>query len=313
MSDNLALAHEYARAGLFVFPASNRTKVPYVERGNDWNDYSTIYAEHVAKWAANTVPAINMRKAGLIVIDCDRHGGPDGVNLFKAACQSSSGLPDGTPIVRTPSGGLHLYFSQPAGREPLGCARGDLPPAVDVRGRGGYVIAPRSTLFDGRQYEPVAGTPDLIDAFFAAAVPEIPVWIIDLIEAPKRAYEARKQYTPPPAPKDGDTDERWSASALNAECQKIAGAAQGMRNHTLFTAAGAMGSLIAAGYFSRQHVEQTLLNAALAAGLTPREAATAMKSGIDRGLTQPRQRPERQRLTPAARRYSFTFPKKATA
>jgi putative DNA primase/helicase len=51
-----------------------------------------------------------------------------------------------TLAVRTPSGGVHLYYLQPDdGGEPLR-NRGVLPQHVDVRGQGGYVIAPPSII-----------------------------------------------------------------------------------------------------------------------------------------------------------------------
>ena len=43
------------------------------------------------------------------------------------------------PVVKTPNGGLHVYFKQPNG-EALGNGRGSLPPGIDVRGAGGFVV-----------------------------------------------------------------------------------------------------------------------------------------------------------------------------
>ncbi len=48
----------------------------------------------------------------------------------------------------TQSGGVHLWFRQPDdGGEPIR-NRGNLPRHVDVRGQGGYVVAPPSVTFD---------------------------------------------------------------------------------------------------------------------------------------------------------------------
>jgi putative DNA primase/helicase len=50
--------------------------------------------------------------------------------------------------VRTPSGGVHVYYRQPDdGGEPLR-NRGVLPQHVDTRGQGGYVIAPPSVIVE---------------------------------------------------------------------------------------------------------------------------------------------------------------------
>jgi len=42
---------------------------------------------------------------------------------------------------KTANGGAYLFFKQPKG-EPLGNGRGQLPDGIDVRGVGGFVIAP---------------------------------------------------------------------------------------------------------------------------------------------------------------------------
>ena len=44
-------------------------------------------------------------------------------------------------MTATARGGVHLFFKQPNG-EPLGNGRGELPDGIDVRGSGGFVIAP---------------------------------------------------------------------------------------------------------------------------------------------------------------------------
>jgi putative DNA primase/helicase len=69
-------------------------------------------------------------------------------------------LPESMAVL-TPSDGVHLYLLVPDGGPPIG-NRGNLPDHVDVRGLGGYVIAPPSVLSDGRRYrlhrkEPIGG------------------------------------------------------------------------------------------------------------------------------------------------------------
>ncbi len=73
-----------------------------------------------------------------------------------------------TWTVRTPSGGLHYYF-QPV--EGLANSAGGLPSGIDVRGLGGYVIAPPSP-----GYEVVDRTP----------MAEAPPWLLDLIRGPRK-------------------------------------------------------------------------------------------------------------------------------
>ena len=306
MTSNRSVAIDLARAGLSVFPVSTRTKAPAVPEGENWQLHSTIHPQQVEQWPwPSCMAAINLRKNALLVIDADRHGGPDGVAAFEEIYRKKS-LPSGIPIIRTPNDGLHFYFNQPRGRKPLGNSRGNLPTAIDVKGLGGYIVAPGAILADGRRYEHIAG-PDLADAYNNAAIPEIPDWLIDIIEAPRRAFEERKTITTI-APRNADTDQRWAIAALNAERAKIAGSIEGLRNETLFSSSLALGELISAKYFDQATIELALLAAARAAGVNEREAIRTIKSGIARGLNSPRYRPEREYLRPTARRYPFKYP-----
>ena len=80
-------------------------------------------------------------ESGIVVIDVDvdTAKGIDGRGWLIEAQQK--GLPD-CPIAETPRGGMHLYFAHPGGSVP--CSVGRLGKGVDVRGDGGYVIAPPS-------------------------------------------------------------------------------------------------------------------------------------------------------------------------
>jgi hypothetical protein len=73
------------------------------------------------------------------VLDIDRKNGKDGLReLIAYADAAGVDLPD-TRTVRTPSGGLHLYFRWDESR-PVGNRAGVLP-GLDVRGKGGFVCA----------------------------------------------------------------------------------------------------------------------------------------------------------------------------
>ncbi len=108
---NLDVALELAEAGVFVFPA-NADKKPVVK----WRDESTTDIAKIKAWwrqFPNALPAIDVGKSGLVVIDADRHGGPDGVQAFYELVKELGLDVSACPVVRTPSGGLHLYFRQP--------------------------------------------------------------------------------------------------------------------------------------------------------------------------------------------------------
>ena len=98
---------------------------------------------------------------GFFVVDVDRKPGRDDGVASLTTYAGERELPE-TYTVRTPSGGLHLYFAWDAER-PVRNSHGILP-GVDVRGICGFVAA-------GGAYKV------LVDAPIAAA----PAWLFDLV------------------------------------------------------------------------------------------------------------------------------------
>jgi len=162
-------AHQYADAGWPVFPARPGGKEPLIpsahpagdpqarqcrgecgREGHGLHDAVTSH-QQISRWWSRT-PDANVAIAtgapGPDVLDIDVHtsgAGWPALNRLKRA-----GLvPAPTAIIRTPSGGAHLYFRGSDQRN------GSLPRHhLDHRGTGGYVIAPPSTT-GGRAYEVV--------------------------------------------------------------------------------------------------------------------------------------------------------------
>jgi DNA-binding transcriptional ArsR family regulator len=87
--------------------------------------------------------------AMLIVLDVDvQHGG---AGTLAGLVKKNGSLPTDAPEVLTGGGGKHIYFCHP-GREVRSSA-GKLGPGLDIRGDGGYVIAPPSLHENGRAYK----------------------------------------------------------------------------------------------------------------------------------------------------------------
>src|SRR5215218_5009589 len=127
---NREYALRLAHAGLPVFPCG-ADKRPLVA----WRDGSTADPQQVdALWARypSALPAIDLAKAGLVVLDGDQHGGPDGVSALLAMFDENGFDPRNQPGVKTPANGVHVYFKQNGSG--LTNARGDLPEGVDIRG-----------------------------------------------------------------------------------------------------------------------------------------------------------------------------------
>ena len=200
------LAVFYAGLGLPVFPVNATSKKPV--SGGNWREYSSSDPQVVRDlWRKDpdAVIAIDCGKSGLCVVDLDRghKDGADGVEAFKGIIPENGSLPD-IPRVLTPNGGQHLYFSNLID-QPLGNSKGDLPPGIDIRGNGGYVIACGSSMADGRQYTHDAGSPKLSDLLKAGTMPPPPAWLIDRVQ-PKRLQKAETLCLTKPFPvRDDDT------------------------------------------------------------------------------------------------------------
>jgi Bifunctional DNA primase/polymerase, N-terminal len=142
LNTSLDTALEYARRGWAVFPCRPGSKEPATAHG--FNDASTDQARIERIWSRH--PDMNVAIAtggtGPDVLDVDvAHGKPGYDSLSDAVRAGLVTTPMG--LVLTPSGGLHLYYQGDAQRN------GSLPDhGLDLRGEGGYVLAPPSQVKD---------------------------------------------------------------------------------------------------------------------------------------------------------------------
>ncbi|WP_428953307.1 bifunctional DNA primase/polymerase [Streptomyces sp. cg35] len=188
--------------------------------------------------------------SGLLVVDLDlpkseeQEGAPDGATSLQALCERARQTLPSTYQVRTPSGGRHLYFTQPAGMR-LHSTAGRLGPRIDTRGWGGYVVAPGSTTPRGA-YTVTNDRPP-------AALPD---WLCDTLTARPRPQSAEYAMANSMKCRSG-----YSAAALRAEVRNVATAPDGTRNAVLLRAARALGRLVASGDLPREEVEEALSRA----------------------------------------------------
>jgi hypothetical protein len=295
---NRSWALRLAEAGIAVFPCG-----PDKRALVKWRTASTTDAAQLAQWWhqwPNALPAIDLDKSDLVVLDGDRHGGADGRTALRELLRGCN--TNGAPIVLTPRDGAHVYFRQNG--HALGNSSGDLPEGIDVRGSGGYVIA-YAVMPDGSQYKAAASTPDLIAAFRAATIPHVPQPIVDLIQAPKRKHAEQPRSKPINATAIfGETrHQRYASAALDRLCDELAATPEGSRNTVLNNAALSMGHMIASGWIDQATVEQRLTAAAMAAGLIHSEIRGTLTSGINAGLKEPHpeliNRPQQHQRTDA--------------
>lgn len=250
-----------AAAGVPVFPCLVEGKRPLTRRG--FLDASSD-PEQVAAWWSRT-PDANISiptgaASGVVVVDVDVHGPHDGRAAFERA--SEAGLVDGAGLlVRTPTGGAHVYFPATQGREQRSWQAADV--GVDFRGDGGYIIAsPSRRIIDGnvRRYE----------------VADIAAHSVGTVDATR----LRDFLDPRPVtrPRANDTSVAVDGKRLAAW---VARRGEGERNRGLFWAA----CRLAENGVSPSDALDALGAAAQSAGLGDREITTTVRSAYR--ATQP--------------------------
>lgn len=141
----LQYAIEFAKRGWFVFPLQPGLKVPYA--GFPWKERSTNDVDIIRKAGASELYAgcnwaLDTGRSEIFVLDVDNKPDANGFESLKSL------PPIDSPFkVRTPSGGLHIYFT---GLGPNTVNK--LGPGLDSRGVGGYVLIPGSQV-NGRFYD----------------------------------------------------------------------------------------------------------------------------------------------------------------
>lgn len=158
MNDLEYHAHQYAAAGLAVIPLK-KDKTPFTEHGvKDATKDDSVITSWWSKWPeANVGIATGQVSGGICVIDQDEKNGEHGIEAFEKWVDDNMLYFDDTWTSRTASGGLHSFIRS---TYPVPNRVGWLS-GVDVRGDGGYIVAPPSVLADGSRYEWVISPSDM--------------------------------------------------------------------------------------------------------------------------------------------------------
>jgi hypothetical protein len=180
-SEVLRTALALAERGLHVFPCKPRDKKPATANG--LKDATTDLAVIERWWESE--PELNLaittgRLSGIFVVDID--GIEAEAELTKLEAQHGA-LP--LTVEALTSRGRHTYFLWPD--RLVRNSAGKVAEGIDVRGEGGYVLAPPSMHPSGRRY---AWSVDSANAFAAA-----PAWLLDKISDPTNG--ARPAALPP--------------------------------------------------------------------------------------------------------------------
>jgi putative DNA primase/helicase len=154
--------------GLRVFPCAPGGKRPLTENGckDATNDAAQI-REWRRRWPGSNWGAAT--GGGIIALDIDVKSGKDGGTALAAMIERHGNLPRHL-VNKTPNGGTHHLFRGAAG---ITNSAGKIAPGFDVRGEGGYICIPPSSLATGC-YEWLDPT---------APIPDAPEWLLAEIEA----------------------------------------------------------------------------------------------------------------------------------
>lgn len=196
---------------------------------------------------------IDCGKSSLLILDEDEPGGLD-----RAAADAGASLPDTFTV--TTGKGRHVYF-----RQPQDLPFGNVPGAFkqygcDVRGRGGYAIAPGALHQSGRRY---------VAADWSTPILPIPGWVVTLLRPPV-----------PPAPSlTRLPDYSGGHAALTGIVRRVLAAQEGERNGLLFWGSLRLFQRVSAGQLDAAAAESMMLDAAAHIGLGSSEARATIRSG----------------------------------
>lgn len=142
----------------------------------DWPNQATTDPATIRQWWTRW-PGANIgiptgKASRFFVLDGDpRNGGDDTLRELEA---KYGALPS-TVESQTGGGGFHKLFKYPG---PIKSGAGVLGHGLDIRGDGGYIVAPQSLHASGRRYEwEVSSHPDDV------AIAEAPTWLLPMLTA----------------------------------------------------------------------------------------------------------------------------------
>lgn len=286
----LEWALKYAARGRRVFPVhafrdgkctcgkecSSPAKHPF--EGTSGLKEATTDPDRIRAWwkkhpFANVAIATG-EASDLVVLDVDpAHGGEDSIVALR---EDLGDLPK-TFVVKTGGGGWHSYFRYPG--EEVRNSAGRLGPGLDIRGDGGYVVAPPSNHASGGEYSWAEAAEEM------AVFPEM---LLQVLRKPPYVPPApAAEAGPRPAVMTG-AGLPYGLRGLQAECAAVTSAPPGTRNVTLNRAAFSVGQLVAGGELDDAAASSALLAAALGCGLGEAEARRTIQSGMAGGARFPR-------------------------
>lgn len=246
-----------------------KVKTPYTDKGfKDATKFRHIIERWWKDWPAAMIGVPTGSRINAWVLDIDpRH---DGHNTLAALEEEHGDLPD-TLTATTASGGKHYYFRHVQGVR----NRGNLGPGIDVRGDGGYVIAPRSVTAAGGRYdwdndlEPV----------------EAPEWLMALVVRKPQETTTVVRHS------GTTTNSAYVNAAVDRELADLASTGMGNRNNALNDCAFNLGTFVGAGALPESEARALLQDVARGWGRDWARCAKTIENGLVAGQRSPREIP----------------------
>lgn len=181
--DKIRWALRLAEMGFLIIRLPEDSKEP--EKGIRWSALATRNPDTIRGWfegnpRRNWGASPDERFAVVDVDTKDGKRGDEALSGIEADQDLDDWITGNTLAVRTPSGGTHYYVRTP---HAVSNSAGRFAEDVDVRGLGGYVVGPYSTI-DGVPYEPVGDSP----------VMDCPSWALERMTA--ASADDRRQKEP---------------------------------------------------------------------------------------------------------------------
>jgi hypothetical protein len=273
----LEAALEYAACGLPVFPCLPRAKEPAVTRGFHAATTNPETIRRFWRVADRNIGLSTGMASRVWILDVD---GEDGEASLRALETKHGALPPTWESLT--ARGRHVWFCCDG---PVPCSAGKIAPGIDVRGDGGYVIAPPSIHPSGRPY---AWSVDRADDLAAA-----PAWLLHLARRKQGPTISERALANLKA-RCGASPGAYGQAALDYECAALAATARGARNNALNRAAFSLFQLVAGGELDHGEVLNGLIDACDRNGLIAddglRSVEATIRSGRGAGIVQPRSR-----------------------
>lgn len=153
----LETALHLAEKGFYVFPLQPNGKLPAID---DYPNRATRDPEQIKKFWVDPVLGLEQPynigisttkyngSQALVVVDVDNKGKKKGSEqLLKLELQGLDFIDTATQV--TPTGGLHLIYRA---KEPVKQGTSVLGDGLDIRSRGGYIVA-QGSIIDGKYYQ----------------------------------------------------------------------------------------------------------------------------------------------------------------